>query len=108
MLDSVDKLKVDSRSKLARRHLFRWIGLILLAVGIGLFGGGILAYLTGAMTIADVSRDCRVLGGPCPAGEGETLRAGQTEELGGAASIVSGLILSVLGWGIGLRPKQPR
>jgi len=45
ILDSVDKLKVDSRSKLARRQSFRWIGLILLAVGIGLFGGGILAYL---------------------------------------------------------------
>jgi len=82
------------------------LGLVFLAVGIGLLGGGIIAYLTGAMTIADVSRDCRVLGGPCPAGEGETLRTGQSEELGGAASIVGGLILTVLGSGIGVRPKQ--
>jgi len=82
------------------------LGLVLLAVGIGLLGGGIIAYLTGAMTIADVSRDCRVLGGPCPAGEGETLRMGQSEELGGATSVVAGLILTVLGLGIGVRPKQ--
>src|SRR5437899_623026 len=68
---------------------------------------GIIAYLTGAMTIADVSRDCRVLGGPCPAGEGETLRTGQNEELGGAASIVAGLVLTVLGFGIGVRTKRP-
>ncbi len=83
------------------------LGLVLLAVGIGLLGGGIIAYLTGAMMIADVSRDCRVLGAPCPAGEGGTLRTGQSEELGGSASIVAGLILTVFGSGIGVRPKQP-
>src|SRR2546427_4788986 len=91
----------------SRWHLGSRVGLVLLAVGIGLLGGGIIAYLTGAMTIADVSRDCRVLGGPCPAGEGETLRTGQNEELGGAASIVAGLELTVLGFGIGVRTKRP-
>ncbi len=84
----------------------RNFGIVLLSVGIGLLGGGIIAYLTGAMTIADVSRDCRVLGGPCPSGESDTLRTGQTEEFGGAASIVGGLMLSVLGAGIRVRPKQ--
>ncbi len=53
-----------------------------------------------------VSYSCRVQGGPCPSGEGDTLRSGQIEEFWGAASIVAGVVLSVLGLGMGVRSKR--
>ncbi len=62
----------------------------ILAVGMGLLAAGVIAYATGVMTVGEVSYPCRVQGGPCPSSEGDTLRSGQTEELGGAASIVAG------------------
>ncbi|MBI3841197.1 MAG: hypothetical protein HY297_04495 [Thaumarchaeota archaeon] len=75
--------------------------ILLLAIGVGLFAAGVVSYWTGMNTLGDVSVACKVLGGPCPSGEADTLRIAQMEELGGGASIAIGLVLMVLGWGLG-------
>jgi len=80
--------------------------IVVLAVGTGLLVAGILAYLTGVMTVGAVSYACRVQGIPCPSGEGATLSMGQMEELWGAVSIVAGAILSVLGLGTRIRSTR--
>ncbi len=80
--------------------------IVILAVGTGLLAAGIIAYLTGVMTVGAVSYACRVQGIPCPEREGATLSMGQMEELWGAVSIVAGTVLSVLGLGTRIRSKQ--
>jgi len=80
--------------------------IVILAVGTGLLAAGVIAYLTGVMTVNAVSYACRVQGIPCPEGEGATLSMGQMEELWGAVSIVAGAVLAVLGLGSRIRPTR--
>jgi len=85
---------------------FRGSKIVILAIGTGLLAAGIIAYLTGVMTVGAVSYACRVQGIPCPEREGATLSMGQMEELWGAVSIVAGTVLSVLGLGTRIRSNQ--